>query len=218
MVATWKKLAYADEVATLSDETAHDIGTVAAAGVAADASRHDHVHRLGNGAVDTAAVLANDVVETLKIKNANVTTAKLSIDANLNVNKKELTAAALDNQASGSDYARAWTNLLQDWRLASVHLHCNFIGIRGVSVPFDEKEFMKMLFERWEKQWKEEKNERVATIHNALVDAIAAHKGHVDEVIIALEILLQETLEAKMSQIRAESQVAVERLPTEIKA
>lgn len=100
MVATWKKLAYADEVATLSDETAHDIGTVAAAGVAADASRHDHVHRLGNGAVDTAAVLANDVVETLKIKNANVTTAKLSIDANLNVNKKELTAAALDNQAS----------------------------------------------------------------------------------------------------------------------
>lgn len=85
-------------------------------------------------------------------------------------------------------------------------------------MPFDEKEFMKMLFERWEKQWKEEKNERVATIHNALVDAIAAHKGHVDEVIIALEILLQETLEAKMSQIRAESQVAVERLPTEIKA
>ena len=84
-------------------------------------------------------------------------------------------------------------------------------------MPFDEKEFMKMIFERWEKQWKEEKNERVATIHNCLVEAIAEKKAHVDEVIIALEILLQETLEVKMAQIRAESRIAVETLPTEIK-
>ena len=84
-------------------------------------------------------------------------------------------------------------------------------------MPFDEKEFMKMIFERWEKQWKEEKNERVAMIHNCLVDAIGGKKAHVDEVIIALEILLQETLEAKMTQIRAESRIAVETLPTEIK-
>jgi hypothetical protein len=99
-MATWKKLAYADEVATLSDANPSDIGTTAAPGTASDASRHDHVHRLGNGAVDVAAVLAADVVETAKIKDANVTTAKISIDANLNMNKKELTAAALDNQAA----------------------------------------------------------------------------------------------------------------------
>ena len=81
MVATWKKLAYLDEVAVLSDQVAHDVGTVAGAGVATDAARHDHVHRLGNGAVDVAAVLATDVVETLKIKDLNVTTAKLAADA-----------------------------------------------------------------------------------------------------------------------------------------
>jgi len=100
MAVTWKKLAYLDEVATLSDETAHDIGTTATAGIATDAARHDHVHRLGNGSVDAAAILASNVVETAKIKDANVTTAKLNIDANLNMNKKELTAAALDNQAT----------------------------------------------------------------------------------------------------------------------
>ena len=80
MAATWKKLAFADEVAIVSDEVAHDIGTTAGAGVATDASRHDHVHRLGNGAVDVAAVLATDVVETLKIKDLNVTTGKLAAD------------------------------------------------------------------------------------------------------------------------------------------
>jgi hypothetical protein len=119
-MATWKKLAYLDEVATLSDVNPSDIGTTASPGTAADASRHDHVHVLGDGAVNTAAKLASDVVETAKIKDANVTaaklatdavetakikdanvtTAKISIDANLNMNKKELTAAALDNQAS----------------------------------------------------------------------------------------------------------------------
>jgi hypothetical protein len=81
MVATWKKLAFTDEVATLSDALAHDIGTTASAGVATDASRHDHVHIIGDGAVNTAAKLATDVVETLKIKDLNVTTGKLAADA-----------------------------------------------------------------------------------------------------------------------------------------
>jgi len=81
MVATWKKIAFLDEVATLSYEVAHDVGTTASAGVATDASRHDHVHRLGNGAVDVAAILATDVVETLKIKDLNVTTGKIAADA-----------------------------------------------------------------------------------------------------------------------------------------
>ena len=119
-MATWKKLAYLDEVATLSDVNPSAIGTTASPGTATDASRHDHVHVLGDGSVSTAAKLALDVVETAKIKDANVTvaklatdavetakikdanvtTAKISIDANLNVNKKQLTAAALDNQAA----------------------------------------------------------------------------------------------------------------------
>jgi hypothetical protein len=109
-MATWKKLAYFDEVATLSDADPSAIGTTASPGTATDASRHDHVHVLADGAVNTAAKLATDVVETAKIKDANVTTAKIadsnvttgkiSIDANLNMNKKELTAAALDNQAA----------------------------------------------------------------------------------------------------------------------
>jgi hypothetical protein len=81
MAVTWKKLAFADEVATLSAELAHDIGTTASAGVATDASRHDHVHIIGDGAVNTAAKLATDVVETLKIKDLNVTTAKIAADA-----------------------------------------------------------------------------------------------------------------------------------------
>jgi len=96
MVATWKKLAFTDEVAILSNEDPHDIGTVAAEGVAMDASRHDHVHRLGNGAVDVAAVLATDVVETLKIKDLNVTTGKLAADA--------VDASKLADDAVGSEH------------------------------------------------------------------------------------------------------------------
>lgn len=50
--ATVKTIAYVDEVATLSNEDPHDIGTTAAEGVATDAARHDHVHVLGAGCVD----------------------------------------------------------------------------------------------------------------------------------------------------------------------
>jgi hypothetical protein len=67
MAVTWKKLAFYDEVAVVSDEVAHDVGTTAAQGSAVDASRHDHIHRLGNGSVDAAAILAADVVNGDKI-------------------------------------------------------------------------------------------------------------------------------------------------------
>jgi hypothetical protein len=110
MVATWKKLAYVDEVATLSDQLAHDIGTTASAGVATDASRHDHVHILGDGAVSTAAKLATDVVETLKIKDGNVTAAKLATDSvetlkikDLNVTTGKLAADAVDGTKIADD-------------------------------------------------------------------------------------------------------------------
>jgi len=68
---TWKKLAYYDEVAILSDATPQPVdGTAGAAGTGTEASRADHIHALG------------------------------PLVANLACNKKELTNAALDNQAA----------------------------------------------------------------------------------------------------------------------
>jgi len=116
MVATFQKVVFANEVAMLSDELAHEIGTTASAGVATDASRHDHVHIIGDGAVNTAAKLATDVVETLKIKDANVTAAKLATDAvetlkikDLNVTTEKIAADAIDatkivDDAVGSEH------------------------------------------------------------------------------------------------------------------
>jgi hypothetical protein len=101
MAVTWKKLAYLDEVATLSDEDPHDIGTVAAEGVAMDASRHDHVHRLGNGAVDVAAVLASDVVDGTKIADDAVGSEHIEpLSAKLECNGQQLENAVLENNAA----------------------------------------------------------------------------------------------------------------------
>jgi hypothetical protein len=101
MAVTWKKLAYLDEVATLSDEDPHDIGTVAAEGVAMDASRHDHVHRLGNGAVDVAAVLAADVVDGTKIADDAVGSEHIEpLSAKLECNGQQLENAVLENNAA----------------------------------------------------------------------------------------------------------------------
>jgi len=102
MAVTWKKLAFYDEVAIVSDEVSHDVGTTAAAGVATDASRHDHVHRLGNGSVDVAAVLASNVVETAKINADAVDGTKIADDA-VGSEHIEALSAALDfagNQAT----------------------------------------------------------------------------------------------------------------------
>jgi len=101
MVATWKKLAFTDEVATLSAEVAHDIGTTASAGVATDASKHDHVHRLGNGAVDVAAVLASDVVDGTKIADDAVGSEHIEpLSAKLECNGQQLENAVLENNAA----------------------------------------------------------------------------------------------------------------------
>jgi hypothetical protein len=101
MVAIWKKLAYFDEVAIVSDETAHDVGTSASAGVATDASRHDHIHILGDGSVSATAKLAADVVDGTKIADDAVGSEHIeTLSAALDCGKQQLTAAALDNQAS----------------------------------------------------------------------------------------------------------------------
>jgi hypothetical protein len=124
-MATWKKLAYLDEVATLSDVTPQAVGTTASAGTGIAASREDHVHVLGDGAVSTAAKLAADVVETAKIKDANVTAAKLATDSvetlkikDLNVTTAKLAADAVDgtkiaDDAVGSEHIKPLSAALE---------------------------------------------------------------------------------------------------------
>lgn len=60
MVATWTPVAMG-LAAVLSDEDPHDIGTTAAEGIATDASRHDHIHKLGADCVGGANI-ADDAV------------------------------------------------------------------------------------------------------------------------------------------------------------
>ena len=69
-------------------------------------------------------------------------------------------------------------------------------------MPLDEKELIGMIFQRWEKEWKEQKNQRVALIYNQIVEIIAREKAHIDEMIVALELALQEALDAKVKMIR----------------
>jgi len=92
-----------------------------------------------------------------------------------------------------------------------------FTSVVARRKTMDPEKELETTRKEWEKKWRQEKADRTATIHNALVDTIATNKAHVDELIIALEILLHETLELKMAQIRTQSQIAVETLPKEIK-
>lgn len=63
MPAGFKKILLEGDAAVLSDEDAHDIGTTAAEGVATDASRHDHVHVIGSGAINNANMFGTGVVD-----------------------------------------------------------------------------------------------------------------------------------------------------------
>jgi predicted nucleotidyltransferase len=77
-------------------------------------------------------------------------------------------------------------------------------------MPLDEKELIDMIFQRWEKEWKDEKNKQVASIYNQIVEIIAKEKAHIDEMIVALEIALQEALDAKVKMIRQERKIPAE--------
>ena len=79
-------------------------------------------------------------------------------------------------------------------------------------MPLDEKELIGMIFQRWEKEWKDEKNKQVASIYNQIVEIMAKNKAHIDEMIVALEIGLQEALDAKVKMIRQER-----KMPAEVK-
>lgn len=77
-------------------------------------------------------------------------------------------------------------------------------------MPLDEKELIGMIFQRWEKEWKDQKNEQVAILYNEIVEIIAREKAHIDEMIVALEIALQEALDAKVKMIRQERKIPAE--------
>jgi len=93
MAVIWKELAYADEVASLSTETAHDIGTTAAAGEAVDASKHDHVHVLGAACVDDSTIA--NTAGVLSIKADGITGDQIADDA-VGSEHIEALSAALD--------------------------------------------------------------------------------------------------------------------------
>jgi hypothetical protein len=93
MAVVWKEIAYAADVATLSAETAHDIGTTAAAGAASDASKHDHVHVLGAGTVDNSTIA--NTAGVLSVKADGITAAQIADDA-VGSEHIEALSAALD--------------------------------------------------------------------------------------------------------------------------
>ena len=93
MAVVWKEIAYASEVASLSEETAHDIGTTAAQGVATDASRHDHIHVLGAGCVDDSTIA--NTAGVLSVKADGITAAQIADDA-VGSEHIEALSAALD--------------------------------------------------------------------------------------------------------------------------
>jgi hypothetical protein len=77
-----------------------------------------------------------------------------------------------------------------------------------------------MILQKWEKEWKEQKNEQVATIYNEIAEIMAREKAHIDEMIIALEVALREALDAKMNMIRQQREASgglSDNVPTEVK-
>jgi len=78
-MVTWKEIAFKDDCAILSTEDAHDIGTEAAAGIATDASKHDHVHVLGAGTVDGTSIELT--ANALNVVADGITAAKIKDDA-----------------------------------------------------------------------------------------------------------------------------------------
>jgi hypothetical protein len=84
-------------------------------------------------------------------------------------------------------------------------------------MPLDEKELISMMFQRWEKEWKDQKNEQVATLYNEIVEIFAKEKAHIDEMIVALELALQEALDAKVKMVRGQRTPLSNSAPPEVR-
>ena len=89
----WKKLAYYDEVAVLTDAAPATVGTAVATGTGTTAARADHVHALGAGVVDNATIaLASGV---LGVKGYGIGAAQIATGA--------VGAAAIGSNAVGAE-------------------------------------------------------------------------------------------------------------------
>ena len=92
MADTWKTLAFYDDVATLSDNAPADVSNAAAVGVGTQASRDDHVHKLGANVPDGATVEVNAGV--LKVSDDSLGVAKMGADlCTANVGIKQVAGA-----------------------------------------------------------------------------------------------------------------------------
>lgn len=67
---------------------------------------------------------------------------------------------------------------------------------------------LETLVKRWEEEYKREKANEIAELHNALVETIANHKPHLSTVLTALEIVRHELITEKLKQIEAGKPVA----------
>ncbi len=75
------------ELAILSDNNPSAIGTAASGGTGVEASRYDHVHVIGTGAINASSMFASGVVDSSAIATDAVTSAELAAGA---VNTAEL--------------------------------------------------------------------------------------------------------------------------------
>jgi len=103
-MATWKEIAYVDNVATLSDLTPQSVGTSAAAGTGTDASRDDHVHDLGTGCIDASALFAAGVVDTTALGADAVDGTKIADDA---IDSEHYTDGSIDTTHLAADVVDA---------------------------------------------------------------------------------------------------------------
>jgi len=77
MAAGFKKILITGDAAELSTEVAHAVGTTASAGVATDASKHDHVHVLGAGCINAANLFGTGVVDAAAIASNAVAASEI---------------------------------------------------------------------------------------------------------------------------------------------
>lgn len=99
MAVTWKKLAYDEDVASLSDGTPASVGTAGAAGSGTDASRDDHVHDLGADCVDSGDLIADDIIDSEHYAAGSIDTEHLAADC--------VDASKIADDAVGSEHIEA---------------------------------------------------------------------------------------------------------------
>lgn len=81
MAAGFKKILITGDAAELSTEDPHAIGTTAAPGSGVDASKHDHIHVIGTGAINNANMFAASVVDNAAMADDAIKAAEIDAAA-----------------------------------------------------------------------------------------------------------------------------------------